>query len=99
MEEPKPKRISVKATKTTNREKAWLDYQRVVEEETPKRLEEVAKFLSGIFSIVLTIMLMGDAKLIEQLPSFVTQYVGAVWLISLLLALLVVFPASAIWLE
>lgn len=87
-----PKRQSVKATKTTNNEKAWLAYQRVIEEETPKRLEEVAKFLSGIFSIVLTIFLMGDPKLIQKLEPFIIQYIAAAWLLSLLMALLVVFP-------
>lgn len=82
----------IKATKATPEEKAWLAYQQKVEEETPKRLEEVAKFLSGIFSIVLTIFLIGDKELIQGLDQTTTKYISGAWLLSLLMVLLVLFP-------
>lgn len=84
----------IKATKTTDKEKAWLAYQQKVEEETPQRLEEVAKFLSGIFSIVLAIFLIGDSQLLENLPTSATRYVSIAWLLSLLMVLLVLFPRN-----
>jgi hypothetical protein len=77
----------------TPEEEAWLAFRRQAEQETPKRLEEAAKYLSGMISIAFTIFLTRDEAVFRQTET--ANQVGAacwLWLASLLLTFLVIFP-------
>ena len=70
----------------------WHEHQLEVQQKTPERLEEAAKFLSGMISISLSIFLIGDEKLFQGAASSVVVFASIAWLLSLLAALLVIFP-------
>ncbi|MBI5915685.1 MAG: hypothetical protein HY842_09930 [Bacteroidetes bacterium] len=75
------------------KKKAWHAFRRQSEQETPKRLEEAAKFLSGMISIAFSIFLTKDAAVFQQAES--ARWVGiacACWLLSLVLTFFVIFP-------
>lgn len=72
---------------------AWQEYGRELEQKTPERLEDAAKFLAGMISITLTLFantLRKDA-LVEATPLGL-KIIGGIWLLSLLLAFAVIFP-------
>lgn len=82
----------------------WHTYARTGYEDTPKRLEEAAKFLTGLIGLTLTLTLNNDFYK-PQLPpgaippapdAWVQGLLGAAlcgWVLSLAAALFVVFPA------
>lgn len=72
---------------------SWYEYTWRTQQETPARLEECAKFLSGVIAITLTLFLTAgkDAFESQQLSGWAGTALG-LWLISLVLCLLVLFP-------
>ena len=92
MDRPKMK---PQAVKIANEEQAaWHSYLDQLKKEEPKRLEEAAKFLSGMISLSLTIFLSSDKGIFQdQSPMLLASNV-VLWLISLLLAFLVLFPMA-----
>jgi hypothetical protein len=72
---------------------AWHAHLRKVREEEPQRLEEAAKFLAGMISISLSLLLdINETGLAgkDYLPGIATGI--TLWLLSLLSAFLVLFP-------
>jgi hypothetical protein len=78
----------------------WQACHHSTQEETPRRLEEAAKVLSGIIAVTLTLVI-GEAGLMpsaspasteESLPPALLLTGTGLWLLSLLLAFVVVFP-------
>lgn len=85
--------IEVKAVPTSADEKSWIEYQRTESQGTLKRLEETAKYLSGLASVSLTIMLGPNKEVFSALRNTALLKAGIIsWLISILLTLAVVFP-------
>lgn len=85
-----PKKIS--AVKMSNEQKEWHTYHKKEREETPKRLEESAKFLSGLTGLTLTLFLTGnDTIFLESSPALM-KVASVFWLLSLLCTLWVIFP-------
>jgi hypothetical protein len=83
----------IKAVPATSEEKSWIDYQRTESQGTLKRLEETAKYLSGLSSISLTIILGPNHEIFKSLHNSGWLKVGIFsWLVSILLTLAVVFP-------
>lgn len=83
----------IKATVSTEEELSWVEHQRKESQDTPRRLEDAAKFLSGFSSICLTIMLGPYNEVLKANRDSVTLKVGIIcWLFSILSTLLVVFP-------
>ncbi len=82
----------LKTSKATPAQQNWRDYQFEQEAKTPERLEGAAKFLSGIISITLTILLVGKEKLLADASNVIVGIAALVWLLSLLFALWVIFP-------
>lgn len=83
----------IKATASTTEEISWIEYQRTENQAAPHRLEEAAKYLSGLSSISLTIMLGPYSDLFKEYKDVVGLKIGVVcWLISIVLTLAVVFP-------
>lgn len=68
----------------------WHNYHRSVQEETPKRLEEAAKVLTGVIALTFT-LLLGNKELKSSAELLIAFSTG-LWLLSLVLAFLVVFP-------
>lgn len=69
----------------------WHEYLRKQKEESPQRLEEAAKFLSGMVAITLSIVATTIDKQLA-LNATLTKACLICWLLSLVLAFLVVFP-------
>lgn len=83
----------IKADPASAEEKSWIEYQRTESQGTLKRLEETAKYLSGLSSISLTIILGPDREIFKALHHSGWLKAGIIsWLISILLTLAVVFP-------
>lgn len=83
----------IKAVPATTEEKSWIEYQRNESQGTLKRLEETAKYLSGVSSISLTIILGPDHEIFKTLHNSNLLKTGIVcWLLSILFTLAVVFP-------
>lgn len=89
-EEELPK---IKATVSTEAELSWIEHQRKESQETPRRLEDTAKFLSGLSSISLTIMLGPYNEVLKANKSSTELKLGIIcWLVSIFFTLAVVFP-------
>jgi hypothetical protein len=83
----------IKAVPATSEEKSWIEYQRSESQGTLKRLEETAKYLSGLSSVSLTILLGPDHEIFKTLHDSNLLKVGIIsWLLSILFTLAVVFP-------
>ncbi len=77
----------------TPEEEAWHAFRRQSEQETPKRLEEAAKYLSGIISIVFTILTTRDPAVFQRnASSAAVTAASALLLLALVATLFVVFP-------
>jgi len=85
-------RLPIQAKKASPATQKWHDFQLENKQATPKRLEEAAKFLTGTISITLTILLIGDEKLLQNADKMAVGFISISWLLSLLAAVLVIFP-------
>lgn len=84
---------AIKAIPATSEEKSWIEYQRSESQGTLKRLEDTAKYLSGLSSISLTIVLGPDHEIFKTLHHSNWLKAGIIsWLLSILFTLAVVFP-------
>jgi glucan phosphoethanolaminetransferase (alkaline phosphatase superfamily) len=85
--------IEVKSTKTDPEKKKWHEFRIQEEQETPKRLEDAAKFLSSMISISLTIFLSvigkGGLASIGKREWIIT--VIFLWVASLVASFFVIF--------
>lgn len=88
MEENDNIQIAKSATPET---KAWRIFMLEQEQKTPERLEDVAKALSGMVSVTLAIFL-SIGKIEFASPNATIAIALIIWLISLVLSFLVVFP-------
>lgn len=77
----------------TPEEASWQAFRLQSLQETPKRLEEAAKYLSGMISIAFTLFLTRDEKVFQQAEhSTAVGWAVWLWLGSVLLTFLVIFP-------
>jgi hypothetical protein len=94
MNTPDPEQIiELQATAVTRDELNWIEYQDREKQETLKRYEETAKYLSGLSTITLTILAgpnNDSFKFISQLFLLKTGIVC--WLASIVCTLAVLFP-------
>ena len=73
--------------------KSWYEHLWKTQQETPERLEEAAKFLSGVISLTLTLFLtVGKTSFEGVRLTGGTLVATSLWLLSLVLCLLVIFP-------
>lgn len=73
-------------------EESWLQWCRADEQETPKRLEEGAKFCAGLYAITYTILLGYDPDALKNANETNMKFIAGLWLVSLVAAFWVVFP-------
>lgn len=91
MEEPK----FVKGEQPRPDTRSWYEYLWKTEQETPNRIEDAAKFLSGIIAVCLTIFLTpGREAFAQYRGAGLAAIIAAVvlWTLALLVSFLVVFP-------
>ncbi len=82
------------STKAGAEAKSWHEYQRQAQQETPKRLEDAAKFLAGMISISFSIFLtINEAGFKGKETSIAVTVALFTWLLSLLFAFRVIFPS------
>ena len=87
----RPERLHGGATSPDT--KSWYEHVWKTQQETPARLEEAAKFLSGVISITLTLFLTVGKSAFENVrPTGYARTAVALWLLSLVLCILVIFP-------
>ena len=88
-----PEEINLKGSALTPEEQSWHEYSRKSHQEVPQRLEEAAKYLSGMISISFTIFLTVNKDGFKGLESNwkITLAVG-LWLSSLIATFIVLFP-------
>ncbi|SIO46034.1 hypothetical protein [Chitinophaga niabensis] len=85
--------ISIQATAATTTDKSWLDWQQKEKQETVKRLEDTAKFLSGISSLSLSILLGVNREALKHFSNSTGLKIAlCCWLLSVVFTLIVVFP-------
>jgi hypothetical protein len=83
----------IKAVPASAEETSWIQHQRTESQGTLKRLEETAKYLSGLSSISLTIILGPNRDIFKDLQHNGLLKTGIIcWLLSILFTLVVVFP-------
>jgi hypothetical protein len=91
-EKDTPKIITAK--KTSEADQSWIKHQREVQQKTPERIEDAAKFLSGMISISLTIFLKLDDTAFEHMNDSAPLNAAVIlWVFSLICTFLVLFPA------
>jgi hypothetical protein len=101
MEETQPKRLVGKPEDPEAQH--WRNYAREGMYETPKRLEEAAKFLTGLIALTLTLSLDNDflkkelyadgkAQVMDAWAQWCMKIGIGCWLLSVLAALFVIFP-------
>lgn len=93
-DQAKKKVVSVTGNQPDPDTKSWYEYQWKQQQQTPQRLEEAAKFLSGTISICLALFLALGKSQIENLKTNSAALIIAIsfLLTSLLICLLVLFP-------
>lgn len=92
-QEKEPPKI-IAAKKASEADQSWIKHQREVEQKTPERIEDAAKFLSGMISISLTIFLkLNPDGFKEMAGSGLLNAAVILWIFSLVCTFLVLFPA------
>lgn len=87
------KEPTLQAKKATPEAQKWHDYQLATRQKEPERIEDAAKYLSGMISISLTIFLAVNPDTFKEAPAGTALITAATfWLLSLLASFLVLFP-------
>jgi hypothetical protein len=84
--------IKVESTKPPEDAEEWLEYVRREERGTLDRLEDAAKFLATMISVSLTIFASVTKAGNVMVLQGIARIALVAWLLSLLLAFLVLFP-------
>lgn len=90
--EQERKPIAVQGESLTPEDQSWLDHFEKTQQETPKRLEDAAKFLTGIISVCLTIFLKLSNQPLEGIKDILAKGTMLFWFVSVIAALYVLFP-------
>lgn len=94
MIDPNPEEIiELRATAVTQEELNWIEYQAKEKQETLKRYEETAKYLSGLSTITLAILAGPNNDNFKLISQLLLLKIGIVsWLASIVFTLAVLFP-------
>jgi hypothetical protein len=72
---------------------AWRAWLRKTQEEAPQRLEETAKYLSGLISLCFTIFLSVNKEVFKDLEkAWQVNWAVPLWLLSVVMTLFVLLP-------
>jgi len=87
--------LAVVGRKLHDDDKSWERYQWESLQKTPERLEDAAKFLSGVISISLSLFLtLVKATTIELLSGGLGKAAMICWVLSIFACLLVIIPRT-----
>jgi len=86
------KKREVKSKESSKDEKAWVEYLRQEDFKTPDRLEDAAKFMATMIAISLSVFLVINKKSGALMNTCPVKIALASWLLSLLLAFIVLLP-------
>lgn len=77
---------------TTEQEKIWITFYADEQLNTPTRLEEIAKYLTGIIAISLTIFIDKRPVNLEPWTGLSLTIASVIWISSALMSFIVLFP-------
>lgn len=94
MPEQHPEEIMViQSTPAKQQDLKWIEFQFKDKQDTLKRLEDTAKYLSGLSSVSLTILVAPNKEVFSLFTHSWLLKTGIIsWLISILFTLAVLFP-------
>jgi len=87
---PPPLQITVEAV--TEEDKDWLKFYAEEQRKTPARYEEVAKYLTGIISICLTIFIDKKPPNLQWWTIDALTLASIFWVIAAIMTFIVLFP-------
>jgi hypothetical protein len=88
-----PEPLVIGGQKATQEEVSWLAFALKESQETPKRVEDAAKYLSGLIAVTFTIFLQPREKAFAaSLAHPLFGWAVGLWLVAVVLSLGVVFP-------
>lgn len=89
----KEKVEEIQATVPTQEELQWIDFQLREKQDTLKRLEETAKFLSGLSTLSLALLAGPNSEEFKAVSNLLLIKIGIIsWLASIVFTLIVLFP-------
>ncbi len=92
-EQPSNAPAALRGRPATPDEEAWHNFRRQSEQETPKRLEEAAKYLSGLISVVIAIFSASDdSNIFKKISGPWQGSIFLMWTVALAATLFVIFP-------
>ena len=89
--------IQAEATSLNPEDKAWLDYYADEQRKTPARLEEVAKYITGIISICLTIFIDKKPPNLAWWTIDGLTLASMFWVVAVVMTFSVMFPIRYIY--
>jgi hypothetical protein len=93
MAKEEEKRPVIKAQKASPEAVKWHEYQLATRQKEPERIEDAAKFLSGMISISLTLFLkINPDTFRDSVVEYSLMAAVVFWLLSLVFSFLVLFP-------
>ena len=84
--------LKATTSKITKTDQDWLDYAQTEIQRAPERLEDTAKFLVGIISIVFSIFITKRPEGMADDALFWLKLAAACWLLAMLIGFFVLFP-------
>ena len=84
----------------TSADMEWISFQRAEKRETLKRIEETAKYLSGIISISFSVVLNVEHSLFAGPHPGILLNAGIIaWILAIIISLFVLFPLRYAYVE
>jgi len=84
--------IIVTSTPATKEAEEWHAFGLKIKQESPNRLEDAAKFLSGLIAVCFTIFLNGSPSFIKDLHIVLQAITAFLWFITLFGVVMVLYP-------
>ena len=82
----------ITGTPPSKLDESWRQHLQAEIQRQPERLEETAKFLSGIITISLTIFITNPARALAEWTSSWFTAAAILWMFSAMLSIFVLFP-------
>ncbi len=85
--------IKLPGKKASEEDKSWHEFVRAQQQKEAERVEDAAKYLSGMIGIAFAIFLKTDADAFShQASSGTVTWAAGLWLLSLCISFFIFFP-------
>lgn len=85
--------VKLSSQKASETDKSWHEFIRAQQQKEAERVEDAAKYLSGMIGIAFAIFLKTDADAFShQASSGTVSWAAALWLLSLCISFFIFFP-------